>query len=218
LPNPNMPTSLGLNAFEVVSSLQKNIRRGHALAAYYRALDLEQSGHGAWLNNRLRIVLEEDIGPADPFHYCAAHLALNSYLAAVEGPTRRKHWQLALYNAIAAMCKANPKTRDADCAYWAVKHEMLTQPPREIEPFALDHHTARGKAMGKTEENHGEVSYYLDHDATDPDLVQRLHAAERWAREEQATGRYGDLNPIDAKPGQVPRPPPRGQKRLEGLP
>src|SRR4051794_35659972 len=54
------PTSRGYDAREVVSALQKSIRRSDPDAALYWGVELARSGYGAWLWKRLRIIAVED--------------------------------------------------------------------------------------------------------------------------------------------------------------
>jgi replication-associated recombination protein RarA len=66
VPDGPPPTVHGHEAHEIVSWLQKAVRRGDTEAAVYGALELEHSGLGAWLWKRLRVICSEDVGPAWP--------------------------------------------------------------------------------------------------------------------------------------------------------
>ena len=60
------PTRHGYEPHEVVSALQKAIRRGQVNAALYWAAEMEQSGYTTWLWKRLLMIASEDVGRADP--------------------------------------------------------------------------------------------------------------------------------------------------------
>lgn len=68
--NPNsrfkMKTKNGYNLDEVVSALQKSIRRGLEEDAMYWALEMVDSGYIRYMWRRLLVIASEDIGPADP--------------------------------------------------------------------------------------------------------------------------------------------------------
>ena len=56
-------TRRGYDAREVVSALQKAIRRSDLDAALYWGVELARSGYGNWLWARLRIIVAEDCSP-----------------------------------------------------------------------------------------------------------------------------------------------------------
>jgi replication-associated recombination protein RarA len=51
---------------EVVSALQKSIRRGLVDDALYWAVDMYLTGYDEYCWKRLRIMASEDVGPAEP--------------------------------------------------------------------------------------------------------------------------------------------------------
>jgi len=61
-----MRTKIGYVLGEVVSALQKSIRRGDEEGALYWSLELSESSFGQYLWRRLLIIASEDIGLADP--------------------------------------------------------------------------------------------------------------------------------------------------------
>ena len=61
-----MITKNGYNLDEVVSALQKSIRRGMEEESLYWANELAVSGYGQYLWRRLGVTVSEDIGLAEP--------------------------------------------------------------------------------------------------------------------------------------------------------
>ena len=51
---------------EVISALQKEVRRGNIDGALYWIVELDRSGFGNWAWKRLKIMVSEDIGMAYP--------------------------------------------------------------------------------------------------------------------------------------------------------
>ena len=59
-------TRHGYEPLEVISALQKAIRRGQVRPALYWAAEMDASGYTAWLWKRLLVIASEDVGTADP--------------------------------------------------------------------------------------------------------------------------------------------------------
>lgn len=158
-----MTTTRGYDLLEVVSAMQKAIRRGDATLAGYWATELYESGYTEYLWRRLLIVSAEDIFAPITREVLAlrdAHLLVNA---------RRKRgepWQCGLFPVKAAMLLAlAPKSRDADHMICVVYERRLVPDAEleasiadaraeviEIPEYALDCHTARGKRAGRTRE------------------------------------------------------------------
>ena len=136
----------GYDPFEVVSALQKCIRRGDDYQAVYWAAELE-TFNPRMLWNRLRVIASEDVGIANPLAAVVVDALENSYADAL----RRKNASSRLFLVHAVLCLArSPKSRIVDdlliTVYGAVKFEDLKL---KIPDYALDMHTAKGRLMGK---------------------------------------------------------------------
>jgi len=70
-------TNGGYKLDEVVSALQKEIRRGNEEQSLYWALELAESGYLKLLMTRLQVIASEDIGLADS----NAAILINSMIA-----------------------------------------------------------------------------------------------------------------------------------------
>ncbi|WP_226591626.1 hypothetical protein [Microseira wollei] len=64
--NMLLKTTNGYNFSEVASAFQKSIRRGIEAEALYWGTELDQSGYGEYVWKRMRIIVSEDIGLAEP--------------------------------------------------------------------------------------------------------------------------------------------------------
>ena len=163
------PTTVGGFATdEVVSALQKEIRRGHEENAVLLAHELVATSaeleEFLWL--RLLVISVEDVGFGDP---TAAVLVealhrIRETLCAAEGPRARDR-ELFAVHAIRYLCRS-PKDRSSDeMALWVrMASEVGTGPAPgggaaggaaehrarpTIPDYALDMHTAAGKEMGR---------------------------------------------------------------------
>lgn len=132
--------------FEVVSALQKSIRRGLESDAYYWALELAP-GFESFLWRRLTVIANEDIGLAD----LPTVMFVNSQRASWWAMRMVKDdaaCYMILSTTILAMCRA-PKTRLADHFLVTTVTAQAVDAPHAIPDFALDKHTLRGKQMGR---------------------------------------------------------------------
>lgn len=134
------PTRRGYSPYEVVSALQKAIRRSQVKEAVYWALELHGSGHKAWCWNRLQTICSEDIGPAAP-NLPAQIRALRAW-----SEKAKEGGGMELTHAVILLATA-PKSR---ISCWMVLQAVSDYHPRlEIPDEALDQHTRRGKQMGR---------------------------------------------------------------------
>lgn len=129
--------------FEVVSALQKEIRRGNEENALYWALELEQL-NPSLLWNRLKVIASEDISIAHPVIVLVIE-ALHKWYLEFRG---KNGSGLFLSHAILALCRS-PKSRIADEFLEVVNGERKAGKKLEIPDYALDMHTARGKAKDR---------------------------------------------------------------------
>lgn len=141
-------TSNGYDVFEVMSALQKMIRRGKEAEAMYWAFELE-SFNPAWLWKRLAVISTEDVGIADPSVQVLINSLWSTYdrmKSMANGKTPESH---ILGMAILSLCRAN-KNHEAmylpmTVNWWRKYLEWKI----EIPDVALDSHTRRGKKMGR---------------------------------------------------------------------
>ncbi len=156
-----------LPADEVISALQKEIRRGNsenaALLAYEMATTSPEMEAKLW--QRLLAISVEDIGLGDTHAPTLIHTLYQ--MRQVPGFTDGERRLFAIH-AVRYLCLA-VKDRSSD--------EMISWIRREVESdrrlptipdYALDMHTARGQAMGR-----GHRHFYEEAARVDPELPNR---------------------------------------------
>jgi len=148
-----MRTKNGYQMFELLSALQKEIRRGKEEEAMYWALELIEGGFWAHCFNRLLVIAHEDIGLGDQQAFLVATSAIRQAREWYEQD--KKHYILALANAILIMCRAR-KSREADNFQAVIRGKRMSGLKLEIPDYALDGHTYRGKGLGRG------LEYFLD--------------------------------------------------------
>jgi replication-associated recombination protein RarA len=135
-------TPKGYDLHEVISALQKEIRRGKEQEAVYWAVELESFNDKA-LWNRLRVIASEDVGLADPHASLIIDVLEKQYLDAVD--RKKDSSRLFLVNAVLYLARA-PKSRIVDNLLAVVYND---EKRHEIPDYALDMHTYRGRKMGR---------------------------------------------------------------------
>jgi len=139
-------TPRGYDIYELLSALQKDIRRGKEYPAVFWAVELESFNPKA-LWNRLRVIASEDVGIANPLASLFVDVLEKEYDDAI----RRKNdsSRLFLVHAVLYLAKS-PKNRAVDDLLIAVYGNIKFKDEKlEIPDYALDMHTAKGKMMGR---------------------------------------------------------------------
>ena len=151
------PTRRAYDASEVVSALQKAIRRSDPDAALYWGVELARSGYGPWLWSRLRTIVVEDVSPEATG--VVADLHALSKMWAAEQKSERSDGMLYVTRALIALAIA-PKNRVA--TFGLIHHQSDHVERRDVPDWALDKHTARGRAMGRGTEHFREHAAVLE--------------------------------------------------------
>ena len=169
----------GYDPRELVSWLQKAIRRADEDDALWVTAELERSGFGAWTWARLRTIVSEDVGLSDPGVAAEIHALHETW---VRFEKNRKHsGRLPLVHAVMLLCRA-PKSRAVD---WAVIAYFASEPEhREVPDHALDKHTARGKRLGRGWEEFFQRGTVLEPHAEQPGEAEYRAAAWRAVSDE----------------------------------
>jgi len=171
---------------EVISALQKSIRRGMTDEAMFWAVELNESGYGAYAFRRMMVIASEDIGPADDnaiVVVMALYQACEVMRAASKGTTEQKRgrpWnEESILHAVAYLARA-PKSRVMADAYSTIKVRLEKRQLLEIPDVAIDQHTARGKRLGRGEGHFQSEGRVVAHAAaTDLDRWLEAWQAER---------------------------------------
>ncbi len=159
-------TQNGYPLGEVISALQKDIRRGNEEQALYWALELVPR-YEMYLWRRLLVICNEDIGIGNP-DILVQLPALRAQFFEFRGEGKDGTCRLILANAIMLMCRS-PKARTADHLQRVVTQQWVederAEQMRPIPDYALDKHTFRGKGMGRGFEQWVDEGCYLENPA-----------------------------------------------------
>jgi replication-associated recombination protein RarA len=140
-------TKHGYDHYELLSALQKSIRRGMEYEAVHFAVELDEF-NPTMLWNRLKVIACEDIGPANPLMPLLVDVLQKNY-ATEKSKLGENSSRLFLVDAVVCLCYSQ-KSRITDDLQTVVSMEREVEEKFPAIPeFALDKHTARGKALGK---------------------------------------------------------------------
>ena len=148
---------------EVISALQKDIRRANERNAMYWSLELIPKFE-SYLWQRLCVIVNEDIGIANPQLLLLVPQQRALYMefreAGKDGSAR-----LVLANVILLMCRSE-KTRIADHFQCFVTQERVQTNFRpEIPDYALDKHTTRGRQLKRGVDHWLKIGCQLEYQA-----------------------------------------------------
>lgn len=145
-------TAGGYYLDEVVSALQKEIRRGKVYESVYWAREMIRSGYCKYLWRRLFVIASEDIGLADPGVVVLAQSLYQNWLVVTQTKSPDKdnadRASLIQIHATMALARAlkNREVADANIAA-QVRYERQDRLP--VPDYAKDQHTAVGRSMGR---------------------------------------------------------------------
>lgn len=142
-----LTTKKGYDFFEVVSALQKAIRRSLEGDALFFAVELFNSGYDGFLWRRLCIIASEDIGLAEPLLPATLHALRQSYDVQKKEKKENKPERMFLIHAVLILVRAK-KSRLVDWYMIKLWREHDGKTP-ELPDYAFDMHTQKGKRLGR---------------------------------------------------------------------
>lgn len=176
----------GYAADQVISALQKEIRRGNTENAVLLAYEMVCTSPALedYLWQRLLVIAVEDIGfgePQAPALIHALHRTLQSFDRAL-GERR-----LFAVHAVRYLCGC-PKDRSSDeMVNWVIEGVARGALRPQIPDYALDMHTAAGQARGRGKRHFWTEGTILVPEAPGRDTTYRQRVLE-WLDEEERGG------------------------------
>ena len=143
-----LTTRSGYRLDEVISSLQKEIRRGNELMATYWAFELNDSGFWRYLFRRLTVISGEDLGLAN---IQGLILVSSTYTSLLLQNAKQKIVQVDnnIIGLVVSYLARSPKSRHIDYLGGVILKRKEKGWKPQIPGYAKDQHTSIGKAMGK---------------------------------------------------------------------
>lgn len=142
-----LKTKRGDRLDEVVSALQKEVRRGNELMAKYWALELNGSGFWRYCFRRMQVIAGEDIGLANPE---AMILVSSTYSSLLLQDKVKKIIEVDnnIIGFVVMYLARSPKSRHVDYLGGVILKRKEQGWKPEVPDYALDEHTERGREAG----------------------------------------------------------------------
>lgn len=185
--NYNLNLNSGLNFFEASSFFQKAVRRGMEHEALWLATDFYMSGFGEYIWKRMRIIVSEDIGLANPSLPAVFESLYNTHLIFKKKKDDKHEPQRLQFIHAVLLLVRSPKSRLVDnklCRYFFLRDTL--ESALELPDWVYDMHTSKGKKLGRGNEfffEHSAVisnvpDALIDEEYKYRDLVQDLYAKQ----------------------------------------
>ncbi len=143
-----LKTKNGYKLDEVVSALQKTIRRSDELMASYWAFELNDSGFWRYCFRRLQVICGEDVALANPE---AMILVSSTYSSLLAQDRVKKIIQVDnnVLGFVVSYLARSKKSRHVDYLGGVLLKRKEQGWKPEIPEYAIDEHTERGRELGK---------------------------------------------------------------------
>jgi len=173
----------GFAADEVISALQKEIRRGNTENAVLLAHEMVTAGPDLedYLWHRLMVISVEDVGMGNPDAAVLVN-ALAQMLATFDRDAADR--ELFAVHAVRYLCDS-PKDRSSDeMTLWAKLATSRGQTAPVIPDYALDMHTSAGKRAGRDLRHFMEVGARVRPEVEDRNTTYRERILRMLAEKE----------------------------------
>jgi replication-associated recombination protein RarA len=168
----DVKTINGLAADQVISALQKEIRRGNTENAVLLAYEMLTTSPAMedYLWQRLMVISVEDIGFGEPH----APVLINS-LSQINNAFDRSVGERKLFaiHAVRYLCGCQKDRSSDEMINWVLLASARGEAVAEIPDYALDKHTATGRALGRGDLHFWEVGTHLNPELPERDLTYR---------------------------------------------
>jgi replication-associated recombination protein RarA len=172
-----------LAADEVISALQKEIRRGNSENAVLLAYEMATTSAEleAYLWKRLQVIAVEDIGWGD----LQAPVLVRALWEMVASMGRGDGERLLLaVHAVRYLCACQKDRSSDEMVNWVIQAVEKEGRLPQIPDYALDVHTRRGKEMGRGLRHFWEVGAQLNPELEGREMVYRERVLKALAGEE----------------------------------
>ena len=179
----DVKTYHGLPADQVISALQKEIRRGNTENAVLLAYEMviTSSALEDYLWQRLMVISVEDIGFGEP----NAPVMLNALYQMVSAFDRSVgERQLFAVHAVRYLCHCQKDRSSDEMINWVKRAVARGEAKPNIPDYALDMHTAQGQAQGRGIRHFYEEGAKLEPELPNRDLTYRQRIMEILDEEE----------------------------------
>jgi replication-associated recombination protein RarA len=168
----DVKTYHGLPADQVISALQKEIRRGHTENAVLLAYEMILTSPALedYLWKRLLVISVEDVGFGEPNAPIMLNALYQMLLTFERSMGERK---LFAVHAVRYLCGCQKDRSSDEMVNWVIQAVEQGEARPTIPDYALDMHTAVGQQMGRGKRHFFEEGAKLEPELPDRDLTYR---------------------------------------------
>jgi replication-associated recombination protein RarA len=168
----DVKTLNGMAADQVISALQKEIRRGNTENAVLLAYEMQATSPALedYLWQRLMVISVEDIGFGNPFAPIVIN-ALHQMLITFDRSLGER--KLFAVHAVRYLSGCQKDRSSDEMINWLLMASARGEVMAEIPDYALDKHTAAGQALGRGDRHFWEIGAMLNPELPDRDLTYR---------------------------------------------
>jgi replication-associated recombination protein RarA len=196
--NYNLQTVGGHSFYTVASAIQKYVRRGDEHKALYWFSELFISGFDAYAWKRIKVMVSEDIGLANPDLPAQIHSLHQTYLEMKKEKNKHSPEKLPFIHAVLLLVRS-PKSRIVDnllCQYFDLR-ENLEVPAFDDYVYCL--HTIEGKKKGRGNRHFYEDAAKITNDIMPEEYEVRDRVASQYYKRD-ADKKSSQQEPIQQKP------------------
>ena len=169
----------GYQVDEVISALQKEIRRGNEFQAAYWCVELMESKLDFYMWRRLKVIAAEDV--ENPM---AVSMVCQNEWAFYKIGKDSDQGRLIAIKTIVNLCR-EPKDRTADDMYNVILEKRKSGDVVNIPDYAVDCHTKRGRKSGRGLGHFWHVGSNLENESPNYNKKYLEYFRKRYPHEEE---------------------------------
>ena len=182
----------GHSFYTVASAIQKYVRRGDEHLALYWFTELFMSGFDGYAWKRIKVMVSEDVGLANPQLPAQIHALHQTYLDMKKEKNKHAPEKLPFVHAVLLLTRS-AKSRIVDnllCQYFDLRNNL---PVPEFDDFVYCLHTIEGKRKGRGNKHFYEEAAFINNDTMLEEYdVRDVVAEQYYKRDARNTAKQED--------------------------
>lgn len=179
-----LKTKNGHCFYEVASAIQKYVRRGEEEKALYWFTELFISNYDAYAWKRIRVMVSEDVGLANPLLPLQIDALYRTYVDMKKEKNKHCPEKLPFVHAVLLLVRS-PKSRIVDnllCEYFDLRHTIATQ---ELDDYVFCLHTIKGKIKKRGNKHFYEEAAHIENATMPEEYIVRDRVAQKYYDQDQ---------------------------------
>jgi replication-associated recombination protein RarA len=169
----------GHSFYTVASAIQKYVRRGDEHKALYWFSELFMSGFDNYAWKRIKVMVSEDVGLANPMLPAQIHALYQTYVEMKKEKNKHCPEKLPFVHAVLLLVRS-PKSRIVDnllCQYFDLRNNIQTP---EFDDYVYCLHTIEGKKKGRGNRHFYEEAATITNDVMPDEYEIRDKVAQQY--------------------------------------